>query len=50
MTDASPPGFTQKDDSTLLRTREQMRAELERLPPNSAEYAALAELCNASLN
>lgn len=50
MTNASPPGFTQMDDSTLLRTRELMRAELERLPPNSAEYTALAARCDASLN
>jgi hypothetical protein len=50
MTDTSPPDFTQMDDSALLSTREQMRTELQRLPPNSARHAALAALCDASLD
>lgn len=34
--------FTRLDDSALLSWRAEMRAELERLPPGSASYAALA--------
>jgi hypothetical protein len=34
--------FSRLDDSALLRWRSEMRAELERLGPASAGYAALA--------
>lgn len=40
--------FTLLDDSALLSKRAQMRAELERLPPGSSGYAALARLYDAS--
>jgi hypothetical protein len=40
--------FTVLDDSALLSRRAQMRAELERLPPGSPGYAALATLYDAS--
>ena len=36
--------FTQMDDSALLATRAEMRAELERLPPTSPDHAALTAL------
>ena len=36
--------FTVMDDSALLSRRAEMRAELERLPPASPDYAALATL------
>src|ERR1700733_12284201 len=36
------PDFTRLDDTALLSTREQMRAELQRLSPHSAAHAALA--------
>lgn len=45
-----PPDFTQLDDTTLLSKREQMRAELQRLPPYSADHAALAARYDASLD
>ena len=44
------PDFTQLDDSALLRTREQMRAELQRLPPHSPGHATLAACYDASLD
>ena len=40
--------FTHLDDSALLSRREELRAELERLPTGSADRAALAELYNKS--
>ncbi len=40
--------FTGLDDSALLSRRAEMRAELERLPPGSAERAALAALYDQS--
>jgi hypothetical protein len=40
--------FTRLDDSTLLARRAQMRAELERLPPASLNYAVLAALYDRS--
>jgi hypothetical protein len=40
--------FTQLDDSALLSRRAEMRAELERLPPGSADHAALSALYNKS--
>ena len=42
--------FTQLDDTALLRTREQMRAELQWLPPRSPGHAALAARYDASLD
>ena len=44
------PDFTRLDDSALLRTREQMRAELQRLSPHSAAHTALAARYDASLD
>lgn len=40
--------FTRLDDSALLSRRAEMRAELERLPPASPVYAALAALYDLS--
>ena len=40
--------FTQLDDSALLRRRANMRAELERLPAGSLDYAVLAMLYDRS--
>lgn len=40
--------FTTLDDSALLSRRAEMRAELERLPPGSPGYAALAALYDLS--
>ncbi len=42
--------FTRLDDSALLSAREQMRAELERMPPHSAGHAALSARYDASLD
>ena len=36
------PDFSKLDDSALISLREQMRGELERLPPHSAGHAQLA--------
>jgi len=47
MTD-EPPDFAQLDDSTLISKRAEMRAELERLPPHSADYAALTHAYDLS--
>jgi hypothetical protein len=44
----NPPDFTRMDDSALLRARAEMRAELERLPPRSADHAALIRLYDLS--
>ena len=45
-----PSDFTQLDDTALLAAREQMRAELQRLPPHSASHAALTACYDASLD
>lgn len=42
------PDFTRFDDSALLSMRAGMRAELERLPANSAARAALTRVYDAS--
>jgi hypothetical protein len=44
------PDFTRLDDTALLSTREQTRAELQRLPPYSAAHAALTARSDASLD
>jgi hypothetical protein len=44
------PDFTQLDDTALLSAREQMRAELQRLPPHSPGHAALSARYDASLD
>jgi hypothetical protein len=44
------PDFTQLDDTALLSAREQMRAELQRLPPRSPGHAALTARYDASLD
>lgn len=49
-TGEEPPDFTQLDDTALLRAREQMRAELQRLPPHSSGHAALTARYDASLD
>ena len=40
--------FMKLDDTTLLSRRADMRAELERLPPTSPDYAALTALYDKS--
>lgn len=47
---AEPLDFTRLDDTALLAAREQMRAELQRLPPHSASHATLAARYDASLD
>ena len=42
------PDFTKLDDSALLSFRAHMRAELDRLPPNSAGHAALTRVYDTS--
>jgi hypothetical protein len=49
-TSSKPADFTRLDDSALISARMQMRAELERLPPGSADHAALSALCDASFD
>ena len=44
------PDFTRLDDTALLSTREQMRAELQRLPPHSPGHATLTARYDASLD
>jgi hypothetical protein len=44
----NPQDFTRLDDFTLIRVRAEMRAELERLPPHSADHAALTRAYDAS--
>ena len=44
------PDFAQLDDVALLGAREQMRAELKRLPPHSPGHAALTARYDASLD
>jgi hypothetical protein len=36
------PDFNQLDDPALISMREEMRGELERLPPGSRDHAELA--------
>ena len=48
-TSRQPADFTRLDDSALISARAQMHAELERLPPGSADHATLSALCDASL-
>ncbi len=43
-----PPDFTAMDDSALIAWRQDMRAELERLAPKSADHAALSALYDQS--
>lgn len=45
-----PSDFTQLDDTALLAAREQMRAELQRLPPHSPNRTALTARYDASLD
>jgi hypothetical protein len=47
---AEPPDFTQLDDTALLAARQQMRAELQRLPSHSPDRAVLAGRYDASLD
>lgn len=42
------PDFTRLDDWALIARRAQMRAELDRLPPRSAEHGALSRAYDAS--
>jgi hypothetical protein len=42
MSISEEPDFRQLDDSALISVREQMRGELERLPPRSRGHAELA--------
>ena len=46
--DDNSDDFTQLDDTALLSRRAEMRDELERLPPTSSGYAALAALYDKS--
>ena len=53
MSTSEDPDFSQFDDSALISLREQMRDELERLPPQSpvhAELAARYDLTTAEIN
>jgi hypothetical protein len=45
-----PSDFIQLDDTALLHAREQMREQLQRLPPHSPGHAALAARYDASLD
>lgn len=40
--------FAEMDDSTLISRRQQMRAQLERLPPHSADHADLQAIYDQS--
>lgn len=40
--------FSQLDDSALISRRAEMRAEMERLPPRSADHDALARAYDTS--
>jgi hypothetical protein len=47
------PDLSQLDDSALISLRAQMRSTLERLPPTSADHAALStryDLTTAEMN
>lgn len=46
--DEDSEDFTRLDDSALLTWRAEVRAQLERLPPASPGYAALAALYDMS--
>jgi hypothetical protein len=48
MSSLQPPDFTKLDDSALLSMRAEMRAELERLPANSAAHTTLIRIYDAS--
>jgi hypothetical protein len=53
MSISDEPDFSQLDDSALISMREEMRGELERLPPRSSDHAELAErydLTTAEIN
>jgi hypothetical protein len=53
MSISEEPDFSQLDDSALISLREQMRSELERLPPRSpdqSELAARYDLTTAEIN
>jgi hypothetical protein len=41
MSISEEPDFSQLDDSALISMREEMRGELERLPPGSRDHAEL---------
>ena len=43
-----PPDLTQLDDTALLAAREQIRAELQSLPPHSPGHTALTARYDAS--
>jgi hypothetical protein len=45
-----PPDFTQLDDTALLAAREQIREQLQRLPPHSPGHAALTARYDAGLD
>jgi hypothetical protein len=42
MSISGEPDFSHLDDSALISMREEMRGELERLPPGSRDHAELA--------
>ena len=42
MSTSEEPDFGQLDDSSLISLREQMRGELDRLPPRSPGHSELA--------
>jgi hypothetical protein len=42
MSISEEPEFSQLDDPALISMREEMRGELERLPPGSRDHAELA--------
>ena len=42
MNTSEEPDLSQLDDSALISMREEMRGELERLPPRSLDHAELA--------
>ena len=42
MSISQEPDFSQLDDSALISMREEMRGELERLPPGSLDHVELA--------
>ena len=53
MSVSEDPDFSQLDDPALISLREQMRGELERIPPRSRDHAELAaryELTTAEIN
>ena len=53
MSISEEPDFGQLDDPALISMREEMRGELERLPPGSRDHAELAaryDLTTTELN